>query len=398
VRILLTDRFVAGAKADSTRPEFFDSRVKGLSLRVSPSAKTWAFHFTDPVNGKRARLTLGTFPAMTLAAARGAALEARADVESGQDPRAHKAGTMTVATLAAGYLAKHVRPNLRSARQFERRLAKNVIPQIGSVRLADLHRRDINRVLDAIVGRHRPIEANRVFGDIRAMLRWAVARGDLDRDPTAGMAAPSPPRSRDRVLSEAEIAQFWTALPTALPKSVNAQRILRLCLITAQRVGEVAGLERSELDLKARTWTIPAARAKNANAHTVPLSDIAIAILEEALANAGNRPRLFDVPAIAIARWVGRAQTQFGISPGWTPHDLRRSAITHMAELGTPPVVLGHVANHRSVTKAGVTLAVYSRYTYAKETRQALNAWADRLTAVIGARPTADVVPMGRAR
>ena len=93
---------------------------------------------------------------------------------------------MTVATLVESYLAKHVRPNLRSAKQVERRLCKNVLPLVGSVRLADLHRRDINRVLDQIVGRGRLVEANRVFGDIRAVLRWAVARGDLDRDPAPG--------------------------------------------------------------------------------------------------------------------------------------------------------------------------------------------------------------------
>jgi integrase len=305
---------------------------------------------------------------------------------------------MTVATLAASYLNKHVRPHLRSARQIERRLNKNVLPLIGSVRLADLHRRDVNRALDAIISRKRPVEANRVFADMRAMLRWALARGDLDRDPMAGMAAPSPTRSRDRVLSEAELAQFWAALPAALPKSIDAQRILQLCLITAQRVGEVAGLDRSELDLASKTWTIPGRRAKNGHAHTNPLSELAIAIIEDVLRDAGNHPRLFDVPAVAVARWVGRAQRQFGISPSWTPHDLRRSAITHMAELGTPPVVLGHVANHRSVTKAGVTLAVYSRYTYAKETRQALNAWADRLAAIIGGAPAAKIIAMEGAR
>jgi Arm DNA-binding domain len=148
LRVALTDRFVAAAKA-STRAEFFDARMKGLSLRVSPTAKTWAFHFTA-TDGKRARLTLGSFPAVTLAAARGLALEAQAAVQSGQDPRMHKAGGMTVVTLVANYLAKHVR-SLRSAKEVERRLRKNVLPIIGNVRLADLHRRDVNRVLDQIM-------------------------------------------------------------------------------------------------------------------------------------------------------------------------------------------------------------------------------------------------------
>src|SRR5262245_21430693 len=291
MRIALTDRFVAGAKA-GTRAEFFDSRVTGLALRVSPTAKSWAFHFTTAA-GKRARLSLGPFPAITLAGARGLAMEAQAAVQAGQDPRTYRAAAMTVATLAENDLAKHVRPNLRSAKQVERRLCKNVVPVIGGVRLSDLHRRDINRVLDQIIGRGRPIEANRVFGDVRAMLRWAVARGDLDRDPVQGMDAPSPARSRDRVLNDAEIAKLWHALPTVLPRQVDCQRVLRLCLITGQRVGEVAGMRRDELDLNTRTWSLPGARTKNGHPHSVPLSDLAMSIIGQALADAGERSRLF---------------------------------------------------------------------------------------------------------
>ena len=268
MRIALTDRFVAGTKA-GTRTELTDSRVTGLSLRISPTAKSWAFHFTTAA-GKRARLTLGPFPAVTLAGARGLALQAQAAVQAGADPRTSKAGAMTVATLVESYLAKHVRPNLPSAKQVERRLRKNVLPLVGSVRLADLHRRDINRVLDQIVGRGQLEEANRVFGDIRAVLRWAVARGGLDRDPGAGMDAPSPTRWRDRVLNDAEIRRLWHVLPTALPRQIDCQRVLRLCLLTGQRVGEVAGMRRDELDLNTRTWALAGVRTKNGHPHSVP--------------------------------------------------------------------------------------------------------------------------------
>jgi integrase len=394
MRIALTDRFVAAAKAD-TRAEFFDSRVTGLALRVSPTAKSWAFHFTT-AGGKRVRLTLGPFPAITLAAARGMALEAQAAVQSGQDPRTHKAGVMTVAMLVESFLAKHVRPHLRSAKQVERRLRKNVLPLIGNVRLAELHRRDVNRVLDQIASRGRMIEANRVFADVRAMLRWAVARGDLDRDPVQGMDAPSPSRSRDRVLSEAEIKLLWNALPTALSKRVDCQRVLKLCLITGQRVGEVAGMRRDELDLSTRTWALPGARTKNGHPHWVPLSDLALDVIEQALAAAGDSPRLFALPPVAVTRSVERAQ--FGISH-WRPHDLRRTALTQMAKLGVEPVVLGHVANHRTATRAGITLAVYVKHSYDVEKRRALELWADRLAAIVG-HDAAAVVPMrkGAAR
>jgi integrase len=379
MRVALTDRFVAGAKAKG-RAEFFDAKTKGLSLRVSPTAKTWAYHFTTD-DGRRARLTLGSFPSIGLAAARGLALEAQAIAQSGQDPRIKKSGGMTVAMLSESYLAKHVQPNLRSARSVERRIRKNVIPIIGNVRLADLHRRDVNRVVDQVMGRGSPIEANRVFGDIHAMVRWAVGRGDLDYDPLQGMTTPNPPSSRDRVLSDDEIRHFWNVLPTAI-HNISAQRILRLSLITAQRVGEVAGMNSKEFDLKRATWNIPGSRTKNGHPHGVPLSPLALEIIQGPTT---------AMSSTIIARLVGRAQVKFGM-PHWTAHDLRRTALTKMAELGVAPIVLGHIANHRTTTKAGVTLGVYVHHAYEREKREALELWADRLQGIISGG--ADVVAM----
>jgi integrase len=82
---------------------------------------------------------------------------------------------------------------------------------------------------------------------------------------------------------------------------------------------------------------------------------------------------------------------RFGIAP-WSARDLRRTALTHMARLGVPPIVLGHVANHRTTTRAGVTLAVYSQYTYDHEKREALDLWAARLAAIVGVDTRAKVV------
>jgi integrase len=86
-------------------------------------------------------------------------------------------------------------------------------------------------------------------------------------------------------------------------------------------------------------------------------------------------------------------QDRFGIDR-WTAHDLRRTALTKMAELGIPPIVLGHVANHRTTTKAGMTLSVYVHHAYEKEKREALELWADRLAGIISGG--AEVVAMRR--
>ncbi len=272
-KLSLTEKFVAGTKPGPRQTDYFDAKCPGLVFRVSPTGvKTWCLFFTSPKDGKRARSTLGRYPQTTLSDARTRATEAKAHADEGIDPRDVTMGAMTVAQLASSYFTKHVRPNLRSAKAVERRLGKNMLPVIGGLALRDLHKRDVNRVVDSIMARGCQVEAARVFQDMRALFRWAVARGDLDHNPMEGMRAPHAPKPRERVLSDEEVRTLWEGLPEALPRSKAVQRIIKLCLLTAQRVGEVSGMSRTELDLKAACWTIPAARSKNKRSHTVPLS------------------------------------------------------------------------------------------------------------------------------
>ena len=147
-------------------------------------------------------------------------------------------------------------------------------------------------------------------------MRWGVARGDLDHNPFDGQKKPNGSVPRERALSDEEIAKLWNMLPLALAKSKACQRIVKLCLLTAQRVGEVSGMAIAEIDFASAIWTIPRSRSKNKHAHTVPLTDQVIALVREALADAG-RGALFvfpgkdgkgSLPSMAVAKTIGRAQ------------------------------------------------------------------------------------------
>ncbi len=318
-RVELTDRFVSGTKAKNAPVDYFDAKNPGLNLRVTPKGvRTWSVIFTSPKDGKRARLTLGRYPQTPLSRARALAIEARGHVDEGKDPRdvyAARGGAMTVRALIASYLDKHVRPNLRSAKAIERRFTKNVLPIIGNLPLGDLHKREINRVVDPILKRGKPVEAARCFEDVRALFRWGVARGDLDYNPMDGMRKPATSQPRERVLSDAEVKALWAALPTALPRSKAVQRIIKLCLLTAQRVGEVSGMMLPELYIDRRLWKIPGARTKNKHTHVVPLSDLAVEVIEEAIAEMEGETFLFpnkegDGPLLghAVAKTITKAQ------------------------------------------------------------------------------------------
>jgi integrase len=369
MKIQLTDRFCHHAKSPKApQTEYFDETVTGLALRVTNhGTKAWTLVFGTP----RRRITLGRYPSMSLAGARAAAIEAKEG----------RSQMMTIADLADRYLQSL--KGKRSFSQIERLLRRDVVPIIGSIPLAELHRRDVTRVIDA---KAAPIAARRAFEHMRAMIRWAVARGDLDHNPIDGMPGPAASKPRQRTLMDREIRQLWDRLPEL--KNGVAQ-VIKFCLVTGQRVGEVAGLTKSELDLDRGVWNIPGARTKNGHPHSVPLSSMALEIINEV-------GQGFGVSRGHVSDTIRDYQERVGIAQ-WTAHDLRRTALTKMAELGVAPIILGHVANHRTTTKAGITLGVYVQHQYEREKREALELWADRLQAIIEGGG-AEVVAIGGKR
>jgi integrase len=167
----------------------------------------------------------------------------------------------------------------------------------------------------------------------------------------------------------------------------------RFRLLTGQRGGETRQMRWTEVDLETAWWSIPASMAKNGLAHRVPLSPPALAILHQLQAISGDGEWVFPSPHLASAPRSHNAKPQKRLRAvsGVTfwPHDLRRTAASHMASLGIPRFVIGKVLNH---VEPGVT-KVYDRYSYDREKRQALDAWGKQVMALVtGAR--GKVVPL----
>jgi integrase len=181
------------------------------------------------------------------------------------------------------------------------------------------------------------------------------------------MKGPPISKPRTRVLSDDEIRALWQALNEFRPE---VARVIKLCLITGQRVGEVAGMTSDELDLTRKLWNIPGSRTKNGHPHSVPLSQLALDHTDGSSIDQAQVSSIIHYNQFGLARW--------------TAHDLRRTALTGMAKLGISPIVIANVANHRSVSKAGVTLGVYIQHDFSDEKRDALTRWATRLQAIIG--------------
>ena len=247
-------------------------------------------------------------------------------------------------------------------------------------------------MLDEIVDRGAPIVANRTLAVFRRLCNWAVERGVVDASPCDKIKVPAAEESRDRVLSDDEVRLAWTAFERL---GWPFGQIAQLLLLTGARRDEIASGRWSEIDLEAKTWTIAKERSKNGVAHEIPLSDAAIAILKQ-LPRIGDRKDalIFSTTGLTAVSGFSRAKdaidnvilaargAEVGAPDRWTFHDLRRTAASGMAGLGIAPHVVEVVLNHRSGTIKGVA-AVYNRYSYATEKRQALDAWARRLEAIV---------------
>jgi integrase len=366
---------------------------------------------------------LGAYPTLSLKAARSKAKGLQAEIENEEikaDPatgRQIHRRSQTFSEIADEWLERYARPNKspRAVRDDISMLDRHIRPRIGAMRVTEILKRDVIRLLDEVVAQpdarkgfkpdrkmtHRP---NRVFELVRAIFRWAIGRDLLNVDPTFGLAPPiRKERPRERDLSPDEIRRLWVALERA-PLSRASRRLegdfpmtratalaIKLALVTGQRIGEVANISLSELSLDhgAPLWMIPGNRTKNRQPNRVPLSPLASKVIAEASELAGESPWLFPSPngvgpidAHAPTRALARARDAIGLDY-FRIHDLRRTAATRMAELGVNPHTISMILNHVSSRQGTITSKVYVQYSYDREKREALAMWAVQLETIL---------------
>lgn len=392
-----TDRGIAALKAKAERHEVWEDGRTGLGLRISPAGrKTWIYLYR--FQGRPRRMTIGTYPGLGLASARVQHSVAREQLERGIDPGAAKVNQRqaerraeSIDELIDEYLAKHARPNKRSAAADERALNLDVRPAWGRRKANSITRRDVVRLLDGVVERGSPIMANRLLEIVRRMFTFAVERGVLELTPCTLVKPPAKEIPRDRVLNAEEIGVFWTELDAA--KMSEAARIaLRLLLATGQRRGEVVRATWAEFDLDGATWEIPASRTKSGRPHGVPLSEMALDFLASAKTLSVGSAWVFPSPRgdqpmapAAVSHALHRNISHFQIAT-FTPHDLRRSCASGLAELGFDRITIAKILGHAD---GSITGRHYDHYDRWPERTLALDAWAAHIEAILTGKPAA---------
>ena len=263
------------------RLEIWDTREPGLLLRVTAGGTfTWSARArTD--DGKRTRVTLGTYPKLTLADARRRAKAVIVRIHDGADPIAEKQAKQAAriaraslpkvgARLTEWREAKAARWS--DAHQYDTRRICNIeiVPVLGDRILAETTRTDWVKMIDAIRKRGAPSVATAVYRCASAFLSHAEAHAWIAAHPLPRKGLQTiapPPRSRDRILSDDELRQLWRAIDEL---GAKPRLFVMLLLLTACRASEAAAIAVGELDLAAATWTVPGSRQKHRRDRTPP--------------------------------------------------------------------------------------------------------------------------------
>jgi len=168
-------------------------------------------------------------------------------------------------------------------RMVERERRLHVRPVLENRALPTITRVHVTAVMDRIPADKAALRRN-VFAVMRRLLRWAVARGDIERSPMEALETPPAVAARDRVLSDAELVRVWTA---AADCHAAFGPIVRLLIATGQRPEEVSAMDWSELDRDRLLWRLPRSRTKNGEPHTVPISPVVLGLLDALVAGSG---------------------------------------------------------------------------------------------------------------
>jgi integrase len=419
----LTDVSLRAAlkKATGERKELADGAVPNLSIRLGPGGATWTLKVRvsgeggiskrgHQRKGRPHRLTLGEYPAVSIETARGLANTYVDQAKRGISPATAlestaTAGGISIARLSEKFLADYVQmKELRALRKYQGVIAVHILPEIGQDLADVLNREQVRRLVKQVMvkvprgegpkdRRRGGKEAARsVVSVLRKMINWGTEEGLLKRkdNPVSGMEKNLPKkRPRERVLSLEEARTVWSAAETLGYPFGPAYQLI---MLTGCRPGEWSKAKRSWIDLKQGLAVIPADAYKSQHVHVVPLVPKAMDILENILANhcgesgdhllsgtdgkspLGGWSKVKARMARAICALSGERVTL-----PWTPHDLRRTVATRIAEqLGVGgEQLIKRVLGHSD----GSVTAIYNRYGYVKEMRAVLERWAEELMA-----------------
>jgi integrase len=385
-RVKMTKSTIDALPIGKSDVVYWDVGRPGFGVKVTPKGrKVFVVLYRTGGSGSRLRkYTIGPYGRVTLHQAQVAAQKVFTAKLEGRDPAGEKQEAKRrivadrVDDLLEAYIVQHV-SQTRSGGEISRLLRREIGKAWGSRSIHEITKRDVVEVITAIEQRGAPIAANKTLKTLKTFLRWCVGRAVLDQSPADGIPLPTKEISRDRILTDDELARVIIA---ARRMDSPYGGIIELLTLTAQRREEVARVTSDEFDIQRRIWTLPKARTKNGKPHTVHFSNQAIAVL-----NRANKigAFVFSLNGAKPFQEFSRAKRKLDELSGvkdWRLHDLRRTCVSGMARLGISPHVTDKILNHQAGTITGVA-AVYQRHDFLAERKDALERWGAHVAKIV---------------
>ena len=370
-RLKLNEKTVREAENLGRDYQIFDTDVRGFSITIYPSGNR-AFTLDYRIAGRQRRMTIGRWPEWSTTAARERAKELRRDIDEGIDPlslRETSREAPRVNDMITRYLAEHT-PHLaaRNAADQHTIMHKLVAPEWGSKLVTEITKADVEKLLTKIAaGRARPskakpnnrarklqgpkptpVRANRVGEVLRKMFTLAIGWGMRTDNPASGFRRRIE-NERERYLTPEEIGRLAKALDAA--KDQRAAGIIRLCMLTGARSGEVRQARFEQFNLDLGSWSKPAATTKQRKIHRIPISgDVAAIVRQRSLVVPRGNPWLFpgDTPGQPVKEirrfWIG-IQTEAKL-PDVRIHDLRHTFASLLVSGGASLEMIGKLLGH----------------------------------------------------
>jgi len=386
----LTNTEVQQAKPKTKEFNLVDG--SGLALRVKPNgSKLWIFNYYRPYTKKRTSLSLGTYPAVTLAEARKRRSEAKELLATDIDPKEHreersriseKAHNNTLEYIASQWLeVKKADISADHARDTWRSLELHVFPNLGKVPIHKITATKTIETLKPIAAKGSLETIKRLCQRLNEIMVYAVNTGLIKNNPLTGIskAFKKPAKQHLPTLKPEELPYLLHTLTTASIK-YTTRCLIEWQLHTMVRPSEAAGTRWDELDFETATWHIPAERMKRKKEHIVPLSNQCLALLELMKPIGGRSQFVFpsdrDPKKHANSQTANTALKRMGFDKKLVAHGLRSLASTTLNEEGFDADVieaaLAHIGNNE-VRNA------YNRANYLERRKPVMEWWSEHI-------------------
>ena len=385
----LTDSYIRNYKCPDKRIEIYDSIISGLAVRITKKG-TKSFVYRYRYGGKVKRYTFGQYPKIGLSKVRDDAKDLAYKLSKGIDPSMEvkskvEDSSYTISDLAKYFKKRYLPLKAASTQEtYKSRIDSSIVPELGHYPVKSLKRVHIIQLLEKIAfDDGQLINSNRTRAVLSSMLSFAVQKDIINYNPVKRVKEIAKEKTRYRTYTDYEIVPIWKAFEI---QAEPIRSLLMFLLLNGQRLTETSEMKWSQLN--DGIWTLSKTNTKNALPHLVPLSDLSMEILND-LKDYSDKsefvfmsPRKKEAPIAYIGQVAGRIRKITGIQD-FRFHDLRRTVGTNITRFKFSRVVAGKVLNHRQLSGDSQITAIYDRYSYMDEKKDALQCWADHIKSLV---------------